>query len=418
MKIGFIGLGKLGLPIALAIDAAGHAVTGYDVSDKPVEQLLARKLLHYEKGADELLQNHSIQMAIKLENVVLDKDIVFVCVQTPHAPEPDGSTPVPNERRDFEYGFLAQVLKDIGRAPRGDNRVPIVAVISTVLPGTLERLQHLIPDYQLVYNPSFCAMGTVIPDYQNPEFVLLGTEDTARARDLWLGGKLAAFHGHQTNVILMSIPSAELTKVAYNTFIGMKIVFANTMMEICHHTGADVDDVTNALGQATDRLMSPRYMSGGMGDGGPCHPRDNIAMSWLAEHLNLSSDLFGGIMRIRDHQTEFLARLVQHYHEITGKEVVILGRAYKPESALTDGSPATLLAHHLNELGVDLWGHWDPFAKDTSFLHDKRPAIFVIATKHAQFAEQEFPAGSVVLDPFGYIPDREGVTVVRIGRKS
>jgi UDPglucose 6-dehydrogenase len=206
--------------------------------------------------------------------------------------------------------------------------------------------------------------------------------------------------------------------MAYNTFIGMKIVFANTMMEICHHTGADVDDVTNALSQATDRLISSKYMSGGMGDGGPCHPQDNIAMSWLAERLDLSSDLFGRIMDMREAQTEFIARLVQHYQRMTKLLVVVLGQAYKPESSLTDGSPARLLIHRLRTLKVLIRDCWDPFVGPTRTSYDEGPRVFVIATKHAQFAQQEFPAGSVVLDPFGYIPDQEGVTVVRIGRKS
>jgi UDPglucose 6-dehydrogenase len=220
----------------------------------------------------------------------------------------------------------------------------------------------------------------------------------------------------------MSIPSAELTKVAYNTFIGMKIVFANTMMEICHHTGADVDDVTNALGQATERLMSPRYMSSGMGDGGPCHPRDNIAMSWLAERLDLGSDFFDSLITMRENHSRWLAELVKHYYDLTRENnmgVVILGKSYKPESSLTDGSPATLLDYHLNILGVYASYWWDPFVDDPNDPYvGPDPAVIVIATKHAQFAKQEFPAGSVVLDPFGYIPDQEGVTVIRIGRKS
>ena len=112
----------------------------------------------------------------------------------------------------------------------------------------------------------------------------------------------------------MSIDSAELTKVAYNTFIGMKIVFANTLMEICHKSpGANVDDVTGALKKARRRLLGPLYLDGGMGDGGGRHPRDNIAMSWLARKLPLSHDMFENLLTARECQTEWLVELMCAY---------------------------------------------------------------------------------------------------------
>jgi len=98
--------------------------------------------------------------------------------------------------------------------------------------------------------------------------------------------------------------NAELIKVAYNTYIGMKIAFANTLMEICHKMGnIDVDQVTGALTFASRRLMSGAYLTGGMGDGGGCHPRDNIALSWLAQRLDLSFDWFASVMGAREKQT-------------------------------------------------------------------------------------------------------------------
>ena len=133
--------------------------------------------------------------------------------------------------------------------------------------------------------------------------------------------------------------------MAYNTFIGMKIAFANTMMEICHKTGADVDAVSDAMSLATERLISGRYLRGGMGDGGGCHPRDNIAMSWLAGELDLSYDFFDSLMKCREEQTMWLANLIKE--ELQGNdhlnEVIILGQAFKEETNLTVGSPATLL---------------------------------------------------------------------------
>jgi UDPglucose 6-dehydrogenase len=154
-----------------------------------------------------------------------------------------------------------------------------------------------------------------------------------------------------------TIKTAELTKVAYNTFIGLKIAFGNTMMEICEKTGADVDDLVDALSLATERVISPAYLRGGMGDGGGCHPRDNIALSWLARELGLSYDLFEALMICRERQTEWLADL------IPAGEVEIQGKAYKPGTNLTVGSPALLMASMLTERGIG-FTHTDPYLKE------------------------------------------------------
>ena len=120
----------------------------------------------------------------------------------------------------------------------------------------------------------------------------------------------------------------------------MKIVFANTLMEISHKIpGTNVNDVTSALKIADHRLISPRYLDGGMGDGGGCHPRDNIAMSWLARQLPLSHDFFADLMMAREHQTEWLADLMCAYD----LPKAIVGYSFKSGTNRIVGSPALLL---------------------------------------------------------------------------
>ena len=281
--------------------------------------------------------------------------MIFVAVQTPHQPEFEGITRLPDERADFEYGHLWEALSSLDSV-----KCPIV-VISTVLPGTMQREIFDDPDIgisasDVLYNPFFIAMGTTIPDFLNPEFVLVGTDGAHP-------GVLKKFYSsiHSRPVFVTTIKTAELTKVAYNTFIGLKIAFANTMMELCEKTGADVDDLVDALSLATTRLLSPAYLRGGMGDGGGCHPRDNIALSWLAREHNLSYDLFDALMVCRERQTEWLADLIVEEQNSTSefRPVEILGKAYKPETALTVGSPATLLANILQERNIE-FTHTDP----------------------------------------------------------
>lgn len=353
MRVGFIGLGKLGLPCALAIEAAGHEVGGYDVNPEIAKLLYAkkRKLPYREEGADELLADTTIAHAPSPEDVAEWADLIFVAVQTPHQPEYEGVTRLPDTRANFDYEHLREALYSVCLA-----ECP-VAVISTVLPGTMESIcQSVTTPPHLLYNPFFIAMGQTIPDFLNPEFVLIGTDGAHP-------GPLQELYNsiHTAPHFVTTIKTAELTKVAYNTFIGLKIAFGNTMMEICEKTGADVDDLVDALSLARERIISPAYMRGGMGDGGGCHPRDNIALSWLAQELDLSYDLFEALMVCRERQTEWLAELIvdeQNMHS-EFRPIELMGKAYKPETNLTVGSPAVLLASLLEERGIS-FEHTDP----------------------------------------------------------
>lgn len=417
MKVGFVGLGKLGLPCAI-VASRHHDVVGYDIDPRTKEHLRTRTYPHREQRIEQFMAEHRVTTVEFIDDVVNHSDLVFVAVQTPHHPLYEGTTRVPESRADFDYRFLVESVKVLA-ASAAENKKPIVvAVISTVLPGTMERevAPHLNEYTKLVYNPFFIAMGTTILDYLNPEFILLGVDDVDAANVVhrFYGGFVTS------PVRAMSIKSAELTKVTYNTFIGLKIALANTVMQICHETGANCDDVTAALCSATDRLISPRYMRGGMGDSGGCHPRDNIAMSWLSEKLGFGYDLFGSIMHVREMQTEWLADMVAKDFRMTERPITILGSAYKPETNLTYGSCSTLLSNILKENGLhDNVSTWDPEVTPGAmrpWAFD-RPGIFFLATDHACFKDIELPTGSVLYDPWATSKDRPGVETIRIGRQ-
>jgi len=412
MRVGFIGLGKLGLPVALATASRGHEVLGWDADPEVRAAIDANRI---SPAAEEAVQQLMREFTVSLrrpEEIAAEADIAFVAVQTPHDPELAGSSPMPTYRQDFDYSFLRAAVESMAQGAR-DREAPLtVAVNSTVLPGTMERevFPRLTGRARLAYNPFFTAMGTTVRDFLEPEFVLVGVDHAA------IGEQLEAFYGtlHDRPVLRTDVKTAELIKVAYNTFIGQKIVFANTMMEICHRTGANVDDLTYALGMATERVVSPRYLRGGMGDGGPCHPRDNIALSWLAGALGLSHDIFDDVMRARERQTEWLADLIAERAD--GLPVVILGKAFKPESTLTEGSPALLLASILERRGVAFTQRDERVDGNGSPRTADGPGLFFLATPHPEYTGASFPHGSVVLDPWGRVSDQEGVTVVRIGR--
>tara|TARA_R110002020_G_scaffold333507_2_gene548922 strand:+ start:15246 stop:16478 length:1233 start_codon:yes stop_codon:yes gene_type:complete len=409
MNIGFIGLGKLGLPCALAVESKGHKVWGYDINPA-VETILSTKKLPYrEIWAQDHLDNSEIKFS-SVEEVVSNSEIIFVPIQTPHDERFEGTTRIAEDRVDFDYTYLKAGIKSLSEEIHKQGEEKVVIIISTVLPGTVERdIKPLLNDkVKLCYNPFFIAMGTTMRDFLNPEYVLFGVDNQDAA------DKAEAFYRtlHDRPFYRTEIKNAELIKVAYNTFIGMKIAYANTMMEICHKIGADVDEVTGAMSLATERLISGKYLSGGMGDGGGCHPRDNIAMSWLAKKLDLSYDFFESLMIGREQQTEWLADLIEEHKG--DLPVTILGKAFKEETNLVVGSPSILLRNILEERGMRPT-MYDPYIDEGFPFNVYQPRLFFIGTKHSEFNSYEFPKGSVVLDPWRYMSDQEDVEVIRIG---
>ena len=417
MNVGFVGLGKLGLPSALAIESKGHTVVGYDVNPKIEEYIRDRKIPYREEGAVDLLQKTRIQF-IPLSEVLHRSEIVFVPVQTPHDPLYEGITKLPGTTADFNYDYLKSACKEISREldRLGESRV--VIIISTVLPGTIEReIKPLLsPRVKLCYNPFFIAMGTTVNDFLHPEIVLFGVDDPdalVKVKEFYSTVTDAPFHE-------MSIVNAELVKVNYNTFITMKINFANNLMEICHKMkgqGADVDVVIDALSDCTKRIISPTYMRGGMPDGGGCHPRDNIALADFAKRYDLSNDIYTRSMVIRERHIAWFAEMIRRYD--TPKKKVILGKSYKPDTNLTVGSSSMRL---YNELASDEFppvSIWDPHVDGADGMADlqREPAVFFIGTKHDAFQDFKYPRGSIVIDPFGYIKRRDGVMVVLVGRQ-
>lgn len=420
-NIGVMGLGKLGLVLAMVMDnTGGHTVFGYDPSDRPGKILRGEIEVPGEAGFEALVACTELELVEDPETLVGRADTIFVVVPTPHPPEYSGEIPPPEIRRDFEYGYLVQAVRSLARAADDRSREITIVIVSTVLPGTISRvIRPLLNDMtKIVYSPSLIALGTIEEDLLNPEMMIIGADNSNDAFDV--SRVYASLHTRPVQI--MSIESAELAKIAYNTFTSMKIVFGNLLMEIAEKTGADCDAVTGALSLATDKLLSPKYLSGGVGGGGYCHPRDVIAMSWLAERVDLSTDLFGYLAQARVDQSQWLADVVMDWKALMPEcPIVVLGQAYKAHHDLTGGSAARLLVHQLWVSGQQPVFAFDPYTDhDLPTIHKfaaDNQAIFVIATDHSEFRDLPYQPGSVVIDPFGHAPDVPGVTVVRLGRK-
>ncbi len=333
-KIGFIGLGKLGMPCAEAIAKQGFDVAGYDILPK---------------------NSNLIEIRADIEDVCRDRDIVFVATPTPHEDGYDGRTPTSNlPVKDFNYDAVKKVLI---KCNRHMGPVQTLVLISTVLPGTTRReFDPLVTNTKLMYNPYLIAMGTVADDMINPEMIMIGSKNGMSGTDCKVRSELLeSFY----NLVCDNMPRVEFgtweevesMKIFYNTFISNKIALVNMIQDVAHKLGnMDVDKVTQALAQSTKRIVSAKYMKAGMGDGGACHPRDNIALRWLAKDLELGYDLFESIMTAREQQAETMAKAILTH----GNSVWFSSDSYKPGTSLLDGSYSLLVQYYVKKHGGQL----------------------------------------------------------------
>lgn len=328
-KIGFIGLGKLGLPCAEAIANKGFHVAGYDIKDK---------------------RSDLVEIRNSIEDLCRDRDIVFVATPTPHEQGYDGREPISDkEPKDFNYDSVKRVLE---KCNRHMGSTQSLVLVSTVLPGTIRReLAPLVTNVKLLYNPYLIAMGTVAEDLLNPEMIMIGTKKGVY-KTAHKAQQLENFYNqicdNNPRIEFGTWEEIESIKIFYNTFISNKIALVNMIQDVAHKLGhTDVDKVTDALARSTKRIVSSAYMKAGMGDGGSCHPRDNIALRWLARNLGLGYDLFASIVTARETQAENMAKAILKH----GKAVCFSSDTYKAGTDLVDGSYSLLVQHYVQKHG-------------------------------------------------------------------
>ena len=371
MKIGFIGLGKLGQDAASVL-AEKHEVTGYDINTKIL---------------NDLNTDYNVKID-SLDNTCKDKDIVLIAVQTPHDPKYGGETPTSHlEPKDFDYTHLIQAVKDVDERV---NEGTLISVISTVLPGTVRReIVPLIKNGKFIYNPYLIAQGTVKWDMRNPEMIMIGTSSGHESRETkTLRDVYDPILEKDTRYEIGTWEEIEALKVFYNTFITAKLCLVNMIQDVAMKVGnMNVDVVTDALKYSTQRIMGPSYMMAGFGDGGACHPRDNIALRHMAKRLNLGYDLFDSIMKVREQQAYNMARYVMQYQ----MPVVILGKAFKPGIDQTIGSPSMLVGWYIENLDSSMKVYYDSAPDEGAFtylIHDKG------------LMPEKFNPGSCIIDPY------------------
>lgn len=349
VTLSVIGLGKLGAPMAACLAAKGFPVIGVDVDARKADALNRAQAPVFEPGLPELLQvaKTRLKATQDIPTAVLNSEVTFVVVPTPS--EPDGS---------FSLRYVLQACEGIADALRKKSLWHLLVITSTISPSSMDNsIRPLLEehsgkrsgiDFGLCYNPEFIALGSVIRDFLNPDFVLIGESDERSGQVL--EGIYRQVCENNPPVVRMNFINAELTKLAVNTFVTTKISFANMLARICEKLpGADVDVVTKALG--LDSRIGTKYLKGAVSYGGPCFPRDNLALIATAQKVGAPADIAEATDRFNRWQVKWLADFVQE-HLPEGGAVGILGLAYKPGTDVVEESVGLLLARELREQRV------------------------------------------------------------------
>ncbi len=419
--VSVVGLGKLGACIAACFADKGFEVVGVDVSHRTVDLVNKGHAPVVEPGLAEMIERSKSKLRATqdIADAVRSTQVTFIVVPTPSTDE-----------GGFTISYVLEAARTIGRALRDKRDYHLVVLTSTVLPGSTEYGMIRVleqesgkrcgVDFGACYSPEFIALGQVIKDFLNPEFLLIGEYDP-RAGEM-LTEIYRGVVDNEPAVARMSLVNAELTKISVNAYVTMRISFANMVAALSEQLpGGDVDVVTSALG--LDTRIGRRYLKGAVAYGGPCFPRDNQALAYLARQLGQRASLAEAVHAFNDSTNDRLAaRVLEMVPD--GGSVAVLGLSYKPDSNVIEQSAGFLLARALVGSGASVTVH-DPMAMDAvrgvlgdsvvyasdveEAIHDKD--VIVVMNPDGAYAGLDLkaiPRSTVVIDAWRVLRKQPG----------
>ncbi|MYZ36589.1 MULTISPECIES: UDP-glucose/GDP-mannose dehydrogenase family protein [unclassified Streptomyces] len=349
-RLTVIGTGYLGATHAICMAILGFDVLGVDVDPVKIERLRSGEVPFFEPGLPELLakalDSGRLRFTTSSEEAAEFGDVHFICVGTP-------------QQKDSYAADLTYVDSAVESLARHLRRRALVVGKSTVPVGTAARLTELVQrvapagtDVELAWNPEFLREGYAVEDTLRPDRLVFGTGSEWAEQQL--RAAFAPVIAQDTPVVVTDLPTAELVKVAANSFLATKISYINAMAEVCEATGADVTGLATAL--AYDDRIGGRFLKPGLGFGGGCLPKDIRAFTHRAEELGVGQAVaflreVDGINQRRRARTVDLVRELTG-GELSGVRVTALGAAFKPNSDDIRDAPALDVARSLHRSGA------------------------------------------------------------------
>lgn len=420
MKITYVGGGgRLGLPISVWSAIKGYDVTVADINESIVEKINNGTYLddNYELEGIDLDPELSLRATTNIRNSVVGADMVFVIVPTPS--KKDGS---------FSIEHVLSACREIGEGLReSDVQYPVVTIVSTVNPGDCDGpIKQKLEDTSgrraryslgLAYSPEFVAQGSIINDFRNPDFILIGSIDASSTERVWQ---------YYSNVVDQDVPwrelslvDAELAKIGLNTAVTAKMAVANQMGWICFRTpGANAAKVLDAIG--LDSRVGHKYFKPGPPDGGPCFPRDGRALKHYAATLNVNAYIADAVDQFRMYQ---MSAISWHLGSIASTHFdqpnyAILGLTYKPGVDITEEAPGMILKEAMDEakIPVDTYDPWlnNNFSLEQTVLYNN---VIVIMTPHPEFKALKLMnlENKIIFDMWGMFDGLDCLQYIKFG---
>jgi UDPglucose 6-dehydrogenase len=357
MRIAMIGTGYVGLVSGACLADFGHRVTCVDKDQGKIDALDAGRMPIWEPGLEALVkanvQHERLSFSTDLERGVEGAEAVFIAVGTP-ARRGDGHA-------DLTYVYAA--VRELARFIKPGT---VVITKSTVPVGTGDRIVQILAEegaegVSVASNPEFLREGAAIRDFKIPDRIVVGAEDE-RAREV-LKEIYRPLFLNQAPILFTGRRTAELTKYAANAFLAVKISFINEVADLCEAVGADVQDVARGIG--LDNRIGPKFLHAGPGYGGSCFPKDTVALLQTAETVGVAQRIVSTVVDVNDRRKAAMAGRVEAAlgGGLAGKQIAVLGLAFKPNTDDMREAPSIPLIKGLQELGASV-AAFDPVATE------------------------------------------------------
>src|SRR5918911_2144318 len=356
-RIAVFGAGYVGLVTAAGFANLGHVVPVRDIVPEKIEALREGRVPIYEPGLDQLLAGNRERLSFTLDvgEAIAGAEFVYVCVDTP-----------PTYSGDADLSRVWTVVDELPQAT--DVERPLLVMKSTVPVGTGEKVRHTLDARGLghvgyVAKPEFTAEGSAVHDFLHPDRIVIGSFEPGD------GDRVEALHaGIDAPVVRADVNSAEMVKLASNAFLMTRISFINEIANVCEATGADVVQVAKAVG--LDHRLGPHFLRAGIGYGGSCFPKDSLALKQLASNSGYHFQLLSAVIEVNELQKRrVIGKLKKHLGTLAGREVALLGLAFKPHTDDMREAPSIVLAARLLAEGARVRG-WNPLIVDGRNLLD------------------------------------------------